>query len=300
MPRNGATNRLRSLARTNRFARFVLSPGIRLRRAILHRKYVAFMKYYSSLFENVTDGCLVVRVPDFGGCFEIDFRSHLLQRVLTEKLYEPELAAMARKYVDPQRDVLDVGAHIGLYTVLFSAVLTGARRILAVEPTPSAVQHLRRNIARNGCDTKVIVFEGVATNRPGRFTMNTISGMEEYSSLGSITHNAAAGHVDHKVEVNGDTLDSLVAKFGLNPGLIKIDTEGAEFLVLSGAIGTLQRCKPVIMSELSDSMLSNLGHTATQVVRLLEENGYRVTNAEDPSVPVRTPFRGEILAVCPQ
>jgi FkbM family methyltransferase len=288
---------LRKAVKRSRLAYVLLYPAIRLRRMILTRAHRAAEKSYGALMEFVEGGSLVVRAPDFAGSFELGFRSETLKRLLLSKCYEPELVEVARRHVDPRKDVLDIGANVGLFTVLFSKIVTGNSRVLAVEPSSSAVEYLRRNIQRNGCTDRVTVFEGAATDRAGRCGLNVIPGKEEYSSLGDITHPAVKGEPHRAIEVMGDTIDNLVAAFALRPGFMKIDTEGAEFLVLSGAINTLRTCRPAILCELADLLLSNFGHTSTRVIALLQENGYAVTDPKAPQAPVRAPFNGEILAV---
>ncbi|OAD21382.1 hypothetical protein THIOM_002853, partial [Candidatus Thiomargarita nelsonii] len=75
---------------------------------IIKPKARRFEEFYNSLFESVEKGSLIVRVPDFKGIFEIDFRSHILQRILKTKHYEPELVELVKKHIDPQKDVLDI------------------------------------------------------------------------------------------------------------------------------------------------------------------------------------------------
>ena len=281
----------------NRLAYLLLFPIIFLRRLILRLKTKRFEKFYSSTFKSVEKGSLVVRVPEFEGIFEIDFRSHILKRILKDKHYEPIFVEVVKKYVDPQKDVLDVGANVGLFAILFSKIISSNNRVLAIEPAPLALDYLRRNIERNCPSQSIIVFEGIATNEESIFRLNTIQGMEEYSSLGNIVHPSVQGRSYESIEVKSSTIDNLVTEFNLNPGFIKIDTEGAEYLVVSGAINTLMKYRPVILSELSDTLLSSFGDTSEKVIKLLQINGYKIVNAKAYSVPIRQPFNGEILAL---
>lgn len=235
-------------------------------------------------------------MPDFEGIFEIDFRSHILRRILRVKHYEPIIVEVVKKYVDPQKDVLDIGANVGLFAILFSKIVSSNNRVLVVEPAPLALDYLRRKIERNCSSQSIIVFEGLATNEESVFRLNTIPGMEEYSSLGNF-HPAVQGKSYKSIEVKSSTIDNIVNEFNLNPGFIKIDTEGAEYLVVSGAINTLMKYRPVVLSELSDTLLSSFGDTSEKVIKLLQTNGYRIVNAEVPGVPIRHPFNGEILAL---
>jgi len=245
----------------------------------------------------IEEGTLVVCLPEHQGCYEIDIRSHILKRILRTKQYEPDLVELVKKYIDCQRDVLDIGANIGLYSILFSKLINPERKVLAIEPAPIALKFLRRNIQRNAVSNVVIVFEGVATNIQGQYKLNIIPGMEEYSSLGEMTHPSIQGKSYSTIEVYGDTIDRLVQRYHLNPGFLKIDAEGAEYLVLSGAIKTLQQYKPVILSELSDQLLANFGHSSEKVLNLLQEAEYDVFDVENRATPIRFPFHGEVIAL---
>jgi len=277
-------------------------PVVYARRIILWLGMSPFEKYYDQFykytFDSVEDGSLLVRVSEFDGVFEIGIKSHLLRRVLRNKHYEPELAEIVKAHVDPTKDVLDIGANIGFFSVLCSRLISKKNKVFAIEPTPLALKYLRKNLKRNECLSSVVIFEGVMTDKEGMVSFNIVPGMEEYSSLGDIVE-ASIGSSSHieSIKVCGSTVDKLISENMIVPGFIKIDTEGAEFLVLSGAMQTLKRYRPVILSELSDNYLATLGHSAESVINLLINSGYRVLNATRPEAPIRYPFVGEILAV---
>lgn len=277
-----------------KYARYLRRP----RRAldVLRNRWKSrqFDRFYDAVLDVVEGGSMTVRLDAFEGVFEVDVRSHLLRRILMWKAYEPELAALVRRHLDPQRDALDVGANVGFYTVLMARLVAPPRRVLAVEPAPLPQGYLQRNLRRNGCEEQVEVFHGLATAEVGTYRLHVVPGLEEYASLGT-PHRAVQHHDRHSVEVPGRTLDQLVAEGGYEPGFVKIDTEGAERAVLSGASETLRRFRPVILSELSDPLLAAQGASAAEVVRLLEAHGYAVVDAATGG-PVTYPFDGDVLA----
>src|SRR3546814_14950690 len=109
--------------------------------------------------------------------------------------------------------------------------------------------------------------------------------MEEYSSIGALHPAARAENGVQEHTVASDRLDDLVIRHDLKPGLIKVDVEGAEGLVFRGAMETLNKFRPVILSELSDPLLRELGTSALEVVRMLENAGYRVVDPMGRSSP---------------
>ena len=255
------------------------------------------MDFIQAAFTNVEDGSLVVRVPNLNGSFEIDFRSHILLRILRKKNYEEDLITLAARYLNPDKDILDIGANIGLLTVFFARFIKEPHKILAVEPVPLAQYYLRRNIVRNGVGASVIIFDGLVTDKTGDYELNVIPGKEEYSSLGNIVHSSTSGEKYQAIMVKGETVDNLVARFSLHPGFVKIDTEGAELFVLRGAIRILREERPVLLMELSDRLLASLECSSEQVLTLLRECGYHILNADTMKGDISYPFDGSILAL---
>jgi FkbM family methyltransferase len=269
--------------------RFLLYPVIATRRYLYTRED----SYFNKFIRNAVS--MIVKVPSFMGSFEIDARSNILRRILMKGDYEPEFAKIVVKYLDTQRDALDIGANIGLFSVLIRKTLDDSSKLLSVEPTPRAVELLKANLNRNSCEKNTIIFNGVASNSDGTMEINIIPGMEEYSSIGSIIYKKEMHRAIVNVESN--TVDTLVNKYNLNPGFLKVDTEGAELLVFKGAVNTLKKFQPVILSELADTLLETLGSSAKEAIEYLQSLGYKVIDVEFPDKPISYPYIGEILAI---
>lgn len=235
-------------------------------------------------------------VPEFDGHFALSPASALFRRVLVDGEYEPRIVAAVRQYLDPARDFLDIGANVGFFTVLAAKLLRHGR-VLAVEPSRAAGARLKRNLNLNGVSEKVILFEGLVLDHNGSQVLNVIPGREEYSSVGALVHPSVIGQPFVRETAPATTLDDLVGVNQLVPGLIKIDVEGAEALVFAGAINTLTTHRPVIISELSDALLSKMGSSGAQIVSRLESLGYRVVDLSKPKVRAGSRPFGDILAI---
>jgi FkbM family methyltransferase len=250
---------------------------------------------FDVLFSNVVEGSLVVNLDNIKGSFEIDARSDLLKRILATKEYEHSLVQLISDKTDKGKDAINVGANIGLYAVLLAQLLEEKNRVLAIEPTINAFKLLSNNIERNGVMNKVQLFNGLAADVSGNYTINTIEGKEEYSSIGSMSHPAIENVVFSSVNVLGSTIDQLVDEFNLEPGLLLIDVEGAEHKVLNGALNTIRRFSPLIIAEVDDSLLSGLGTSSANLFSFLENEGYSVHNVLSNDLSM--PFCGNIYAV---
>ena len=169
--------------KNNLFAYYLLFPAIYLRSQLLKYQNLKFEKFYASLLEMAEEDSLVVKIPDFLGSYEIDFRSHILKRILRFKQYEPDLIKLIFTYIDPKKDVVDIGSNIGLYTVLFSKTISNDKKVLSIEPTPLALKYLYRNIERNKVEDSVIVFEGIVSDSKGKYHINVIEGMEMFRNV---------------------------------------------------------------------------------------------------------------------
>ncbi|MEM6601347.1 MAG: FkbM family methyltransferase [Verrucomicrobiota bacterium] len=236
----------------------------------------------------------VLYLSEFDGKFALDARSDLFWRIVLEGLYERELPEIAAKSVDRERDVIDIGANVGFYSVKLSRVM-GKGRMFAIEPTVNASQRLRRNVELNDLSGKVEIIQKIISDKGGALKINTIEGKEEYSSIGMMTHPQTMGKELHVETVKSVTLDTLVEERSINPGFIKIDVEGAEHLVFRGAENVLHKHRPIILSELSDQLLNANGSSWIEVIRFIESFDYVVVNPLKPATKPKSQAFSDIL-----
>lgn len=141
----------------------------------------------------------------------------------------------------PGMSVVDVGANIGYYLLLFRRFIREDGSVLCIEPEPRNLEELRRNIA---CNTlkNVKVISAAAGASDGKINLTP--------GLNAVVHESSK-NADIKIDLC--KLDSVVT---CQIDFLKIDVEGYEVQVLMGAIETIRRCKPIIFMEVHPWMLS--------------------------------------------
>jgi FkbM family methyltransferase len=271
-------------------------PAIVVRRILLKRKFNYQISVYNNL-QNSLVGNPTIKVDEFQGQFCVDVRSDIFKRILIYGCYEPSSVKYCKEYVNKTKDVIDIGANVGFYTVLFTKIINNDRKVLSIEPVENALEKLYKNIRLNQVKDKVIVFEGAASDVSGTTKINTVEGKEEYSSMGKLVHSAVSNEVSSKQNIRTTCVDEIVTKYQLVPGLIKVDVEGFEFRVFKGCKETLKKHKPVILSELSDALLKENGSSVKEIINFWETMNYKVIDAACPEIPVHPKRTTEILCV---
>jgi len=183
---------------------------------------------------------------------------------------ERETLELLGKLIAPSDTVLDVGGHIGYFSLYF-AHLASEGLVHAFEPGPNNLPYIRENLSQAANAT---LFEQGVGASPGRLTLYTeeLTGqnnsfVQDYAMFEANKAAAFSEASVEAVEVQVVTLDSHCATHGLRPAFVKIDVEGFELQALEGASELLHSGRPVLMVEVSQE------HEA--VFGLLQDAGYR-------------------------
>jgi FkbM family methyltransferase len=150
-------------------------------------------------------------------------------------------------YVRPGSTVIDVGANIGVTTMLTSKLVPQSR-IVAIEPSPIAFNCLRSTVEANGLRGVTVLQLCVSDGR-----LPSVHLLETTGNL-SGSHIIASDHPTTTVEggrsVIAKALDSVVDELALDRvDLVKIDVEGYELDVLNGMSRTIAKFAPLIFME---------------------------------------------------
>lgn len=180
---------------------------------------------------------------------------------------ETELELL-RRFVPTGGVVADVGSFIGTHAIALAHATGTLGQVLAFEPRRNTFAVLGRNIHRNGLDARISARNVGVSDQPGIIHLqDPEAGTQNLGSLTLIDQGAG-----YQVELI--TLDMLELS---RLDLLKIDVEGMEANVISGARQTLRRCRPVVFAECN----SVSGAAAT--LAAAEGLGYRAFGAIYPA-----------------
>lgn len=190
--------------------------------------------------------------------------------------FEPLTVTLFRESLRPGSVVLDIGAHIGYYSVLAAQAVGSEGRVFAFEPGPDNFEILERNIAINAF-RNVQPFRQAVSNKGG---LRPFVLSEPSDRQGFYPHPFASTVQTCLVECV--TVDSFLGNRPVD--VVKIDVEGGEISVLEGMQQTLARNpKIVLFLELNPPCLRAAGHTAADLLRVLRDAGFSISLIDESS-----------------
>ncbi|BCO30378.1 hypothetical protein TspCOW1_04810 [Thiohalobacter sp. COW1] len=189
-----------------------------------------------------------------------------------EKLEAGDISKLEKEYI-PNSAIIDVGANIGFFTLLFSGwAASSSGRVIAIEPEMENYHRLCRNIERadRGCIVHCINAAASDTNSEHYLKVNP-------------DHPGDHQLAESGIPVNGFTLDRIADSHNLMAiSLIKVDVQGAELKVINGARNIILRDKPALYLEISDNDLLRHGASEKELFSVLEELGYELKWTNPP------------------
>ncbi len=184
------------------------------------------------------------------------------------------------RFLRPGMNVLDVGAHEGLYTLFAAKRVEPGGEVWALEPSMREFSRLRHNLEINHA-TNVRVFQVAAGEENGAAEL--LVAADEHSghnTLGAFAYSGVKEAARQSVDLR--RLDDLCKELGVTHlDLIKLDAEGAEHRVLRGAANTLRLFSPVVLFEILPEALHHQGSSPEQVMDHFRRLGYRLYAFDD-------------------
>lgn len=188
--------------------------------------------------------------------------------------YEPHVQSVFQEYVKPGAVVLDVGANIGFFTMLSASLVGPQGRVIAIEPNGRNVRLLEASRRANGFD-QVEIHNVAAHTEAGVLVLNTSYSNGTVTDLSDDLHTLMLSEI-----VPAQSIDAIVGDRRID--FLKIDVEGAELKALTGGLKTIQRDRPLIVSEYSHTGIHGGGDA---YLTWLINQGYDLTVIEDQNAP---------------
>ena len=205
-------------------------------------------------------------------------RQHL---VTFDKGFEAESIKTFLSMLHPGDIVLDIGANVGVYSLLAAEAVGDAGHVYAFEPASQTFLALQENIRLNGFEKRITALNLGLSDRikTGRIASPPIADRYESGDAFNYVEDVEDNQTG---AIQLTTVDQFIADNGLSVvNAIKLDIEGAELLCLKGAKELLSMdTRPKILFEGVDDNAQRYGYTAMDSVVFLANYEYRLRVVE--------------------
>jgi FkbM family methyltransferase len=209
--------------------------------------------------------------------------------------FEPNELTWLTQAISEGMTIVDVGAHMGIYSMIASRLVGESGVVIAIEPSTREFQRLAFHVGLNNL-TNVRCLQEAASDASGEAALKIAS---EWNSGHNTFGEFFNPDVEKKTEerVRTRTIDAIVAAQQLERvDLIKVDVEGHELNVLTGAAETLARFRSSVLIEVFGETLRRQGASVEAVLDFLVRHGYALyefSASTGELVPLSQPFGDE-------
>lgn len=175
-----------------------------------------------------------------GNKFKIVFQPQIHASLIT--FNDEEAVRRAMWNIAPGDVIFDVGAAYGSY--ILPALAAGAAHVFAFSPGLTESLFLMRSLRVNGWESRCTLWQCGAYSKPGYLQVYSDCPVETFRDQPSQEHPDADGHFAVT------TVDAVLQLINLSRlDWLKLDVEGCEAAVISGALATIKRYRPKILVE---------------------------------------------------
>ncbi|MBI5728782.1 MAG: FkbM family methyltransferase [Candidatus Magasanikbacteria bacterium] len=187
-------------------------------------------------------------------------------------LYEPETARLFEKIIKPGMVIVDIGAHIGYFTRLFSKLVGATGRVYAFEADPENYSLLQKNTHRL---RNVKLFPLAVTDQHGTIDFYHYP---DKAGCHSTLPNVPLDYKKERITVPADSLDSLLKTEGVKSvDLVKMDIEGGEGAALRGMEKTLAKNTSLMMViEFAPAWIRATRVTPLSFLQNIADHGFKI------------------------
>lgn len=184
------------------------------------------------------------------------------------------------------KHIIDAGGYVGDTALLFSSY-TDKNIIHVFEASPSNMDIIRETIRLNHLDNIVPVSKALG-EKSGTATFS----LGERNSCNSLVERPGYNYPDH-IEVPVVTLDDYVRENDLEVGLIKVDIEGGEQLLLRGAVETIRTQHPILLISIYHSA-NDFFEIKPMIEKMCGKYTFRIVKPANPAIALETILLAEV------
>jgi FkbM family methyltransferase len=233
----------------------------------------------------LTDERVAIRTP-YGYVICPQSEYHLIIYLSEGGAHEPGTCRVLESLIEPGDHVIDVGAQIGLLSLVMGRAVGASGRLIAIEASQLLVDCIRRTLLTNGLQERCDVLQIAVSDKAGTATFH-LAERSGHSSLFPLSEES------QEVQIQTAALDELLPTGG-RISLVKIDVEGAELLALQGMSRILgENPEVVLVVEFGPSHLIRLGQTINHWLGAFRDRGFDYILEIDEELAICRPLRSE-------
>ena len=203
------------------------------------------------------------------------------QDIFLKGSWEPEVTRFICPRIRKGMTILDVGADIGYYTLLFAKRVGADGRVIAFEPIPAARATLQQNILLNAYNN-VSILDYALYDSEG---IVVLEGPLDVSRINPSKQETG----EDGLKIRTRSFDRCVGELSLDRiDMAKIDVEGAELNVLMGMVNTLEKHHPALLVEVHPTYLGLFNHDPDDLLRILKQMNYTIYPVDKPKLSFET------------
>ena len=183
------------------------------------------------------------------------------------------------------KHIIDAGGYVGDTALLFSSYTD--KDIHVFEASPSNMDIIRETIRLNHLDNIVPVSKALG-EKSGTATFS----LGERNSCNSLVERPGYNYPDH-IEVPVVTLDDYVRENDLEVGLIKVDIEGGEQMLLRGAVETIRTQHPILLISIYHSA-NDFFEIKPMIEKMCDKYTFRIVKPANPAIALETILLAEV------
>ena len=188
--------------------------------------------------------------------------------------YEAENFEFLKESCKPGAVIIDIGAHIGLFSII-AAQVTGKRgKLYAFEPAPGTFALLQQTVVINHEEQVIETIQKAVGKENGKITFFVSDNNADNSnSLVNYKEDRSL----HGIDVAVTSIDNFVKEKNISKlNFIKIDVEGAEYDTLQGAVNTLKNLRPRCIVAIHPEPIAAKGDRLEDIYDFIVGCNYRI------------------------
>ena len=183
------------------------------------------------------------------------------------------------------KHIIDAGGYVGDTALLFSSYTD--KSIHVFEASPSNMDIIRETIRLNQLENIVPVSKALG-EKSGTATFS----LGERNSCNSLVERPGYNYPNH-IEVSVITLDDYVRENNLEVGLIKVDIEGGEQLLLKGAVETIRTQHPILLISIYHSA-NDFFEIKPMIEKMCDKYTFRIIKPANSAIVIETILLAEV------